>query len=97
MSIRVPQSIQPLPGYRLHVRFVDGVEGTTDLSALAGVGVFERWKTRPESFQDVALGEDGSIVWERELDLCSDAIYLELSGRRVEEIFPRLKQEGARA
>ena len=82
-----------MPGFRLWVRFADGTEGVTDLSRLAGEGVFRRWAENPASFERPVIAEDGSLVWDGELDLCSDAIYLEISGKPAEEVFPRLKQE----
>ena len=38
-----PTDVKPLPGYKLHIRYSDGVEGDADLSALAGKGVFALW------------------------------------------------------
>lgn len=95
MSIHVPLEIKPHSEYRLWVRFPDGVAGEVDLSHLAGVGVFRRWKENPQSFRNVQIGEDGSVLWDGEFDLRADAIYLELAGKPIEEVFPRLVVEWA--
>lgn len=93
MSLLVPSAIKPLPEYRLWLRYPDGTEGVADLSDLAGQGVFHRWREHPQTFHNVVIAEDGSLVWDGELDLCADALYLEISGKSVEEVFPNLKGE----
>ena len=40
----VPTEVKPLAGYRMWVRFSDGVEGEADLSHLVGSGVFKAWE-----------------------------------------------------
>ena len=47
-------SARPLPGYRLELRFEDGMEGQVDLSPLVGKGVFAAWKD-PAEFQRVFI------------------------------------------
>ncbi|MCY2991862.1 MAG: DUF2442 domain-containing protein [Planctomycetota bacterium] len=46
---------EPLPGYRLRLRYADGVAGIVDLSRLVGKGVFQLWND-PEAFGRVSLG-----------------------------------------
>ncbi len=93
MSLHVPSQVTALPGYQLFLRFADETEGIADLSSLAAEGVFRRWQEVPASFHSVQIAEDGSLVWDGGIDLCSDALYLEISGKPVEEVFPRLKSE----
>lgn len=81
----------PLDGFRLWLKYADGIEGTVDLSDLAGRGVFEAWSER-KVFEAVTVNESGAIVWPGDIDLCPDALYLRLTGRPAEEIFPRLKR-----
>ena len=97
MSLHAPSAIKPLPGYRLWMRFADGTEGTADLSALVEQGVFQPWKTSPSFFDAVAIAEDGSLVWGEEIDLCSDALYLQITGKSAEDVFPRLRGEALHA
>jgi hypothetical protein len=83
-------------GYRLQVVFDDGVCGIVDLSDYAGVGVFEAW-TKPGIFEQFVITPDGALAWPDDLDLCPDAIYLRLTGKPVEEVFPALRHQPAYA
>ena len=38
-----PIAVEPREGYRIWVRFNDGMSGEVDLSAMAGKGVFTAW------------------------------------------------------
>jgi len=82
--------VRPLDGYRIWLRFSDGVQGEVDLSDLVGRGVFAAW-TDPNVFTAVRVEEGGGIEWPGEIDMCPDALYLRLTGKTVEEIFPSLK------
>lgn len=84
-----PINVTPLQGYKLYVRFVDGVEGNVDLSHLAGKGVFSLWNT-PGVFESVQIGASGEIKWSDEVEICSDTLYLELTGKSPAEVFPNL-------
>ena len=82
--------IKALDGYRLWLRYADGVQGEVDVSDLAGRGVFEAWKDR-NFFENVRIDDSGAPVWGANLDLCPDALYLRLTGKTPEQIFPNLK------
>ena len=82
--------VRPLADYRIWVRFDDGTQGDVDLSDLAGRGVFEAWADR-KVFQEVRVDKSGAVVWPGEIDLCPDALYLRLTGKAVEDVFPGLK------
>lgn len=77
----------PLDGFRLWLQYEDGIEGIVDLSDLAGRGVFEVWSDR-SIFEAATVSESGAIAWPGEIDLCPDALYVRLTGRQAEEIFP---------
>jgi hypothetical protein len=83
--------IKAQPGYRLWVRYSDGVEGSVDLSRLVGRGVFANW-TDPRAFEQVRLTDYGAPAWGDSVDLCPDALYLELTGQRPEDLFPSLRR-----
>lgn len=90
-------SVQPLPGHQLKLRFNDGVEGVVDLSAEAGRGVFAAWRDASH-FGAVKLAHGGrALEWPGEIDLCADALYLEVTGKQVEDIYPQWKPELAHA
>jgi len=70
---------RPLDGFRLHVRFVDGLEGEVDMSALVRsptAGVFARLAD-PSLFAQVFV-EHGAVMWPGELDLAPDAMHAEI-------------------
>ncbi len=88
--------VEVLEGHRLALTFDDGTTGTVDLSSLAGRGVFTCWNDRAV-FTHVRIGSSGGLVWENNVDLCPDALYLKVTGRQPEEVFPALRHEPARA
>jgi hypothetical protein len=79
--------VRPLPGYRLHLRYADGVAGEVELSSLVGKGVFQLWND-PKAFQNVSIGSGGELCWNDEVDLCADALYMKITGKTPEEVFP---------
>lgn len=84
-----PVEVRALKPYRIWLRYDDGVQGEVDLSHLAGDGVFVAWLDH-SFFAGVHLGPSGSIAWSDDLDLCGDALYLEITGMTPEEMFPSL-------
>ncbi len=68
--------VQPLPGYRLKVRFRDETEGIVDLSPLVtsdDAGVFTTLRD-PTLFVQVRV-ECGVVTWPGGLDLAPDAMH----------------------
>jgi hypothetical protein len=87
-----PIEVKPLPNYHLWVKYSDGVAGEVNLSHLVGKGVFAAWNDY-SAFEKVYLGPGRSIAWSDEIDLCPDALYLKLTGKTPEELFPNLRNE----
>jgi hypothetical protein len=87
-----PMQVKALPSYRIWVKYADGVEGEVDLSHLVGKGVFALWNDYV-AFEKVHVGEGGAIAWSDELDICPDNVYMAITGKTPEEIFPNLKTE----
>lgn len=81
--------VKALSDYRIWIRFDDGIAGEVDLSHLAGRGVFSLWQDY-KAFQRVHLGPSGQIAWNDEVELCPDSLYLKLTGKAPEEVFPSL-------
>jgi len=79
-----------LDHYRVRLRFDDGVEGVADLSELVGKGVFAAWRDY-EFFRRAYVADYGSLTWPGELDLCPDALWLQVTGKQPEDLFPNLK------
>ena len=82
-----PVAVEPRDGHRIWVRYSDGPEGEIDLSHLAGHGVFTAWDDRIY-FEKVHVTEHRSIAWDDQIELCPDALYMELTGLTVEELMP---------
>ena len=91
-----PVAVEPRDGYRIWIRYSDGPEGEIDLSHLAGHGVFAAWDDR-SYFEKVHVTGHRSIAWDDQIELCPDALYMELTGLTVEELMPRAKSVPADA
>lgn len=79
MRYRITE-VEARPGYRVWIRFEDGVEGEVDLSELVGQGVFKTWEDVRE-FERVSIDpESGTIAWPGSIDLAPDALYREVAG-----------------
>jgi hypothetical protein len=88
--------VEPRAGFCIWLRYEDGVEGEFDLPDVAGTGVFAAWLDR-DFLENVRVGELGEIAWRNEIDLCPEALYLEITGRSPEEICPGLGGRSRRA
>jgi hypothetical protein len=84
-----PVQVTPLRCYKIHLRYTDGVEGEVDLSHFVGKGVFSAWND-PAAFNNVSIGDSGEIRWSDEIELCPDALYMQITGKTPEEVFPNL-------
>jgi hypothetical protein len=85
-------NVKVLKQYQLDLKFDDGSCGIVDLSNLAGHGIFSRWEDYAE-FQKVKIGDTGELIWGDKIDLCPDSLYLEVTGKKPEDIFPKLKRK----
>jgi Protein of unknown function (DUF2442) len=83
-------AVKPLDNRRVWLRFSDGTEGIADLSEFSGKGVFKAWD-REGAFEKVRVGPGGEIQWADQIDLCPDALYLKVTGKTPEELFPSLR------
>jgi hypothetical protein len=88
--------VKPTSKFSVEVSFEDGTCGVVDLGDLAGRGVFRAW-LEEGLFERVKITEVGALEWPGELDLCPDSIYMRLTGKRPEELFPYLKRQLAHA
>ena len=90
-------AVKPLAGYKLDLSFDDGTRGIVDLSSELDKDLFASWKD-PSHFESVRITHNGrSLEWSGGADLCADALYLEISGMRVEELFPNCQRDIANA
>lgn len=65
----------------------DFVVGNVDVSGLIGKGIF---KTLSDAavFESVTVGKHGEVHWTDDLELCADSLYLQMTGKSVEDLFP---------
>lgn len=70
--------VEATGGYRLRVKFVDGVEGEVDLSDRLTGPMFEPLKD-PELFARAGVDEFGAVCWPNGADLAPDALYARLA------------------
>ena len=83
-----PISVKALDGFKIRIEFNDGVSGEIDLSRFAEQIWFEPWKDR-DVFESVRIIPYEAVVWgsddDTDMGLCVDALYLELTGKRMRE------------
>jgi len=87
----IPTEVKPLDNYQLWIRFSDGTEGVVGLSDFVGRGVFALWEDYGE-FEKVYIGPGGELAWGDQIDLCPDAMYLRVTGKSPEDLFPKLRE-----
>ncbi len=87
---------RPLDSYKLWLKFEDDTAGDIDLSHLAGKGVFTLWNNY-EDFKKFSIENGRSLTWSDEIDIDADSLYLKLTGKKPEELFPALKEESTYA
>lgn len=80
-----PTMVAPRDGYRIWLRYSDGAAGEIDLGHLAGEGIFRAWDER-KFFESVGFGASGAIAWGDDIELCPDALYMQLTGKSVAEV-----------
>jgi len=98
MSVFVPRikKAEPLDGYKIRLEFADGVVGVVDLSHLAGRGVFSLWNER-KNFMNVSVENGRWLSWGGEIEIDADSLYLKVTGKNVESLFPASKEDPAYA
>ena len=89
-NIPVLKEVKVLDNFCLRVKFSDGAEGKVDLSEFAGKGVFALWNDYRQ-FEKVTIGSSGELVWNEEVDLDGLGIYLKLTGKKLEDVLPKLR------
>ena len=85
-----PIEVEAREQYRIWLRYSDGTTGEIDLSDIAGRGVFEKWK-EPGFFEKVYIAATGAIAWGDEIDLCPESLYIDITGKSVEELMPSVR------
>jgi hypothetical protein len=74
------ETAQPLSGYRLKIRFNDGLEGIYPVEPERRGGVFLKL-LEVKTFNAVTINPDfGCVEWPGGVDLCPDTMHRQLSG-----------------
>jgi len=87
-----PVKLEVRPQYRLYLEYSDGVAGEVDLSDLAGRGVFAAWNDE-QFFRKAHFSASRHVSWDDDIELCANSLYLRLTGKTPEEVFPELRSE----
>ena len=82
--IAKPIEVKALDNYSIFVRFSDGVQGNVDLKHLAKQGIFNEWDEN-NLFAKVHIDASDSIVWNDDIDICPNNVYLQLKGVSFEQ------------
>jgi hypothetical protein len=86
--------VRPLGGYRVHLRFEDGVEGDLDLGRLIEFeGVFAPLRDEQEFAKVHLHPELGTIVWPNGADLDPDVLYARVTGKAIDFTAPVARRE----
>ena len=77
-------AVQPLPGFRLQLRFEDGVEGVVDVGqCVSFTGVFAPLHD-PREFAAVRVNPElGTVCWPCGADLDPDVLYALVTGEAL--------------
>ena len=95
--MKIITQIEVRARFRVWLRFDDKVEGEVDFSPLTGQGVFAAWND-PAVFRRASIADHGrALEWPGEIDFCADSLWLQVTGRPPEELFPALKPLSAHA
>lgn len=80
-----PIEVGPRERFRIWIRYSDGAFGEVDLSHLAGRGAFAAWN-EPGYFDKAYIAPHRAIAWGDELELCPDAMHMQLTGKSFDEM-----------
>jgi len=86
--IRIAQA-EALEAFKVKLAFENGVVGTVDFSELAASPLFGPLKNY-EFFEGVSIVRDGrALAWGEDLEICADSLFMRITGKKPEEIFPK--------
>lgn len=83
------EKVEARPGYRLWIRFADGVEGEVSVKHLVGKGVFRAWEDSAFFSKATIDPGSGTVTWAGGIDLAPDALYAQITGGSASAITPR--------
>lgn len=78
-------AVKAVKKYCIEIQFSDGLNGTYDVSHLAGKGVFKSWEENNNFFKVDIDANSGAITWPGELDIDSIAVYCAIKNIGISE------------
>jgi len=76
--------VRPLEGYRLYLKFEDGVEGEVDVRGIVPFEGVSAPLQNPACFAEVRVVADlGTVGWPNGADLDPDVLYAKATGKRI--------------
>ena len=94
MELVQPTLVEARDNWQIWVEYSDGVSGVIDLADVADEPSFSKWQD-PEFWRSVRIADYRAIVWSDDIELCPDSIYMELTGKSLDEIYPRSRPKQA--
>ena len=88
MELVQPIKVEARVDHRIWIEYAASPAGELDLSHLVGSSVFKAQEDEA-FFRQVHITDYRATVRSDEIDLCPDTLYLELTGRTFEEVYPR--------
>lgn len=73
--------------YKICLRFEDGAEGVNDFPSLIGRRVFRALRDSKKLAEE-RITDSGAIAWNENLEICSDSLYMEITGMNLEDVSP---------
>ena len=83
--ISKPIEIKAIKKYIISIKYSDGTEGEIDLSHLSHQGIFNAWENNDLFYKVYIDKETDAIAWNKDIELCPDALYLKLSNLSFDE------------
>ena len=77
--------IKVLKKYIISIKYFDGTEGEVNLSHLAHQGIFNAWEHNNLFYKAYIDKETDAIAWNKDIELCPDALYLKISNLSFNE------------
>ena len=91
-----PIEVEARDGFSIWIAYSDGASGELDLSALAARRPFQPWQDR-DFFAGVHVSDHRTIAWDDDIELCADALYSDLTGIGMDEMYPLASDQRAHA
>lgn len=84
--------------FEVELTFTDETKKLLDFAPFLEGPVFEPLRADRSLFEALRVDDElGTIVWPNGADLCPDVLYMEATGKTVEDLLPALTKQAIRA